>query len=190
MTGTGNFNEDTARFYTDFALLTADPRLTVDVEKVFEFDRYVGEDVRVLLEFENSEESGLGRALPAGKVRMYKEDSSGALQFIGEDRVDHTPKDEQVSLYMGNAFDVTAERKIMDTRKITSRIREEDYEVSLRNHKDEDVVVRLVEHPHGYWEVTKTTHEYEKTEASEMEFLIPVERDGEAVVSYTIRYEW
>jgi hypothetical protein len=170
--------------------LTFFPSTDVEVEKVLEFDQYRGGDVRVLLEFDNSEKAGLGVPLPAGKVRMYKEDSSGALQFIGEDRIDHTPKDELVSLYLGNAFDVTAERKVMDTRKITSRIREEDYEVTLRNHKDENVVIRVVDHPHGFWEVTKSTHEYVKTEASRIEFQVPVERDGEAVVSYTIRYEW
>jgi len=170
--------------------LTFFPSTDVEVEKVLEFDHRMGTDVRVLLEFENSEEGGLGLPLPAGKVRMYKEDSVGALQFIGEDRIDHTAKDEEVSLYLGNAFDVAAEWKTMDQRKITNRIREEDYEVSLRNHKDEDVVIRLVEHPYGYWDVTETTHEFEKTEASRIEFAVPVKRDGEAVVRYTIRYEY
>lgn len=162
----------------------------VDVEKVLEFDYHKGSDVRVLLEFENSEEGGLGRALPAGKVRMYKEDSASDLQFIGEDRIDHTPKDEDVELYLGNAFDVTVERTKTDVRKLTERVREEDYELSIRNHKDDDVTVRLVEHPYGYWTVTQSTHEFEKTEANRMEFEIPVEPDGEVVVRYTIRYEF
>jgi hypothetical protein len=166
------------------------PSTAVGVEKVLEFDSYRGTDVRVLLEFVNSEEAGLGRALPAGKVRMYKEDSIGDLQFVGEDRIDHTPKDEDVELYLGNAFDVAAERKVLATRKITSRVHEEDYEISVRNHKDEDVVVLVVEHPHAYWTVTAKTHEYEKVEASRIEFKLPVEADGETVLAYTVRYEY
>lgn len=170
--------------------LTFFPSTTVSVEKVFEFDPYMGTDVRVLLEFVNSEDAGLGRPLPAGKVRMYKEDSAKDLQFIGEDRIDHTPKDEDVALFLGNAFDVKVDRKTLATRKITDRVREEDYEVSLRNHKEEDVVVRVVDHPRGYWTVTTTTHDFEKVEAQRIEFNIPVAVDEEVVVRYTVRYEY
>lgn len=169
--------------------LTFFPSTMVEVEKVFEFDRYKGQDVRVLLEFDNSEEAGLGRALPAGKVRMYKEDSVKDLQFIGEDRIDHTPKDEEIALYLGNAFDLAAEWTTIDSRKITNRIHEEDYEVSLRNHKEEGVVIRVVDRPWGFWTVTATSHEFEQVEANRIEFEIPVEADGETVVAYTIRYE-
>jgi len=170
--------------------LTFFPSTGVSVEKVLEFDHYYGTDVRVLLEFANSEDAGLGLPLPAGTVRMYKEDSAGDLQFIGEDRIDHTAKDEDVALLMGNAFDVAAERTTVNRRKITDRVREEDYEVSIRNHKAEDVVVRVVEHPQGYWTILGETHTYEKKDASRVEFLIPVKADGEAVLSYTIRYEY
>ncbi len=170
--------------------LTFFPSTQVAVEKVLEFDYYRGPDVRVLLEFKNSEDNGLGRALPAGKVRMYKEDSAADLQFIGEDMIDHTPKDEDVELYLGNAFDVKVERVQKDARKITDKVREDDFEVSIRNHKDVPVTVRLVEHPQGYWEVTKTSHPFEKTEANRIQFEIPVEADGEVVVSYTIRYHY
>jgi hypothetical protein len=169
--------------------LTFFPSTFVGIEKVLEFDYRRSGDVRALVEFENSEEAGLGVPLPAGKVRLYKEDSSGALQFIGEDRIDHTAKDEDVSLYLGNAFDVAAERRVMDSRKITTRIREEDYEVELRNHKDEDIVVRVVDRLYGFWTVTQTTHEFVKKDANRVEFSVPVERDGEAVVRYTVRYE-
>jgi len=169
--------------------LTFFPSTKVSVEKVFEFEPSMGSDVRVLLIFENSVEAGIGRALPAGKVRLYKADSAGDLQFIGEDRIDHTPKDEDVRLYTGNAFDVKVERKLMAVRRISDRVREEDYEVSVRNHKETDAVVRLVERPRGYWTVLATTHEYEKMEAHRMEFPVPVEADGEVVVKYTIRYQ-
>jgi len=170
--------------------LTFFPSTDVGVKKVFEFDHRRTGDVRVLLEFENSEEAGLGVPLPAGKVRMYKEDSVGALQFIGEDRIDHTARNEDLSLYMGNAFDVAAERKTLDSRRITDRVREEDYEVALRNHKDEDVVIRLVDHLYADWTVLKTSHEFEKVEADRIEFSVPVERDGETIVSYTVRYQY
>ncbi len=170
--------------------LTFFPSTGVDVVKMLEFDWRRGGDVRVLLEFENSKKAGLGIPLPAGKVRMYKEDSVGDLQFIGEDAVDHTPKDEDVELYMGNAFDVTAERKTMASRKITNKVHEEDYEVTLRNHKDEGVVVKVIDHPHGFWSVTKSSHEHEKVEANRIEFTIPVEKDGETKLTYTVRYEY
>ena len=170
--------------------LTFFPSTDVAVVKVFEFDHGRTGNVRVLLEFENSEEAGLGVPLPAGKVRMYKEDSAGALQFIGEDRIDHTPKDEDLSLYMGNAFDVAAERTTLDSRRITDRVREEDYEVSLRNHKGENVVIRLVDHLYADWTVLRTSHDFEKKDASRIEFSVPVERDGEALVRYTVRYEY
>ena len=145
---------------------------------------------KLLLEFKNSEEKGLGRPLPAGKVRMYKEDSAKDLQFIGEDRIDHTPKDEDVALHLGNAFDVKVERKTLATRKITNRVHEEDYEISLRNHKEEDVVVRVVDHPRGFWTVTTTTHDFEKVEANRIEFEVPVAVDEEVLVHYTIRFEY
>jgi hypothetical protein len=170
--------------------LTFFPSTPVAVEKVFEFDPWNGTDVRVLLEFENSEEAGLGRALPAGVVRMYKMDSAEDMQFLGEDRIDHTPKDEDVSLFIGAAFDVKAERTTVATRKITDRVREEDYEISLRNHKDEDVIIRVVDHPRSYWSVTRSSHEYEKVEAYRIEFQVPVPADGETTVAYTIRYEY
>jgi hypothetical protein len=166
------------------------PSTKVAVEKVLEFDSTLSENVRVLMEFPNSEQAGLGRPLPAGKVRMYKEDSQGDLQFIGEDAINHTPKDEDVKLTLGDAFDVKTERKMLDTRKITNRVHEEDYEISVRNHKKEDVVVRVVEHPYGFWSITKSSYEYEKKEASRVEFLIPAKTDGESVLTYTIRYEY
>lgn len=169
--------------------LTFFPSTEVSVEKVLEYEPYMGSDVRVLLVFENSVEAGIGRALPAGKVRLYKADSGGDLQFIGEDRIDHTPKDEEVRLYTGNAFDVKVERKRMAARRITDRVHEEDYEVSIRNHKDVDVVVRVVEHPRGFWTVMNTTYEFEKKEANRIEFPVSVAADGEAILRYTIRYE-
>jgi hypothetical protein len=169
--------------------LTFFPSTNVSVEKVLELDSWKGTDVRVLLEFKNSKESGIGRPLPAGTVRMYKQDSTGSLQFIGEDRIDHTPADEDVALYLGNAFDVKAERKQMDMRRITDEIYEEDWEIVVRNHKKEDVTVRVVERPGGFWTIKNATHEYVKKEAYRVEFSVPVKAGGEAILRYTVRYE-
>ncbi|MBM3307690.1 MAG: DUF4139 domain-containing protein [Candidatus Eisenbacteria bacterium] len=165
------------------------PSTGVAVAKVLELDAWKGGDVRVLLEFPNSKASGIGRPLPAGTVRMYKEDSTRALQFIGEDRIGHTPVDENVSLYLGNAFDVKAERKQTDARRISGRVREEDWEIVIRNHKKEDVVVRVVEHPYGFWTITSATHEHVKKEAYRVEFSVPAKAGGEAVLRYTVRYQ-
>jgi hypothetical protein len=165
------------------------PSTAVGVTKVFDLDAWHGTDVRVLLEFSNSKASGIGRPLPAGTVRLYKEDSTRALQFIGEDRIDHTPVDEDVDLYVGNAFDVKAERLQTDLRRITADVREEDWEIVIRNHKKEDVTVRVVEHPYGFWTITAATHEYVKKEASRIEFSVPVKADGETILRYTVRYQ-
>lgn len=167
--------------------LTFFPSTNVAVKKVLEFDSWKGSDVRAMIVFENSEEAGIGRPLPAGKVRMYKEDSAGSLQFIGEDRIDHTPKNEDVKLYLGNAFDVKAERVQTDATRISDRVRDESYRVSIRNHKDDNVVVRVVEHLSGYWEITASSHEYEKKDSRTIEFEIPVPADGETVLTYTAR---
>jgi len=169
--------------------LTFFPSTDVSVAKVLELDAWEGTDVRVLIEFKNSKESGIGMPLPAGTVRMYKEDSTGGLQFIGEDHIDHTPANEDVALLLGNAFDIKAERRQMDARRITDKIYEEDWEVAIRNHKAEDVTVRVVEHPYGFWTITSATHEYVKKEAYRVEFSIPVKADGETILRYTVRRE-
>ena len=112
--------------------------------------------INVMLNLKNSEENGMGLPLPKGVVRVYKKDSEGKLQFIGEDSIDHTPKDEEIRLYLGNAFDLVGEKKQTKYTKISERVSETSYEVELRNHKDEDVYINVVEHPYGDWEITAT----------------------------------
>ena len=101
----------------------------------------IKEKIGVYIEFANSEKNGLGLPLPAGIVRLYKADSAGGQQFIGEDRIDHTPKDEAVKVKVGDAFDLVGERKMMDYKVIGHRVYEYAYQITIRNHKKEDATV-------------------------------------------------
>jgi hypothetical protein len=158
------------------------------VTKVFEYDgMWGGEDVKVTLETENKEATGLGMPLPAGIVRAFKADQDGRLEFVGEDRIDHTPRGEKVKIRMGAAFDVKAERIVADQRRISDRVYEETVEVKLRNRKKEQVEIVVVEHPQGSWEILSSTHPYEKKEAAKIEFKVKVPADTETVVRYTVR---
>jgi hypothetical protein len=149
--------------------------------------------VMVMLEFKNGEDEGLGVPLPRGTLRVYKKDVDGSTLLIGEDAIDHTPKDEQVRLYIGDAFDVVGERVQTDFRaEYDEDWMEESFEITLRNHKDEDIEVRVVEHLFRWveWKILDESHEYTKTDARTIEFQVPVEANGESQVTYTVRYEW
>lgn len=149
--------------------------------------------VMVMLEFTNGEEEGLGVPLPKGTLRVYKKDIDGSTLLVGEDSIDHTPKDEQVRLYIGDAFDIVGERIQTDFKaEYDEDWMEESYEITLRNHKDEDVEVRVVEHLFRWteWKILQASQDYEKLDAQTIEFRVPVEADGETVVTYTVRYEW
>jgi len=167
------------------------PSTEVKVKKIFTYDgaRY-GDKVRVELEFKNSESAGLGMPLPKGKIRVYKEDVDKALEFVGEDRIDHTPKNEKVRVFLGNAFDIVGERQKTDFKKIRDDITEESYQIKLRNHKEEAVEVVVVEHLYAYteWEIRESTHPYEKKDANTIEFKIHLDQDQEVVLNYTVRY--
>ena len=144
----------------------------------------------IKLRFKNSEEQGLGIPLPKGTVRVYKADASGMLQFVGEDAIKHTPKDEEITLFIGEAFDVVCERRVMDRRKIAENVWEYDIEVEIRNHKTENIEVTVVEGVNRDWKVIATTHEYIKKDASTLHFTVPVKADTNTKLSYTIRRSW
>jgi hypothetical protein len=146
--------------------------------------------VGVFLDFENSEANGLGMPLPKGTVRVYKRDHTGAQQFIGEDLIDHTPRDETLRIKMGEAFDVVADRRQMDYTIISSCVSESTWRVNLRNHKDEDVGVMLVEPVGGDWEILSSTHPFEQTDAWTFTLTPTVEANGETVVEYRVRVRW
>ena len=105
----------------------------------------IKDDVEVFYQLKNEEKAGLGMPMPAGIVRVYQSDSKGGLQFVGEDRIDHTPKDETLNLKIGNAFDVVCERKQKDFDKIADNVYEFEYEITLRNHKSTPVTVEVNE---------------------------------------------
>ena len=149
--------------------------------------------VMVMLEFQNGEEQGLGVPLPKGTIRVFKNDVDGSTLLVGEDAIEHTPKDESIRLYVGDAFDIVGERVQTDFRvEYDEDWMEESYEITVRNHKDEDVEVRVVEHMFRWseWQILEESHEYEKLDSRTIEFRVPVEADGETTVTYTVRYEW
>ena len=143
--------------------------------------------VGVFLEFVNARSAGLGVALPAGVVRVYKADSSGAQQFIGEDRIQHTPREERVELRLGNAFDIAAERKQTDYEILSSNLYETAWEIKLRNHKTETVVVEVLEPMAGDWEILEKSHDYVKESARLVRFDLTCPPDQEVVLTYRVR---
>lgn len=143
--------------------------------------------IGVYLKFKNEEKNKLGIPLPAGTIRLYKADSKGKLQFIGEDRIRHTPKNEEITLKIGDAFDIVAERKQMDYQNIGTRAIETEWEVTLRNRKEEDITVTVIEPVWGEWSVMSSSHTYEKLDANNIKFSIPVAKDGETKLTYRVR---
>jgi len=143
--------------------------------------------IGVYLEVKNSKENRLGVPLPKGKIRVYKTDRSGSQQFIGEDWIDHTPKDESVKIKMGNAFDLAGERTQKDFRKLGSNLYEVEWEIALRNHKTEAQTVTVIEPVPGDWQVMSSNHQYEKIEAHTLKYQISVPRESSAKLVYRVR---
>jgi len=146
--------------------------------------------VLVYYKFRNEEKNGLGIPLPAGNVRVYQKDSRGGILFAGEDRIDHTPKDEDINIHIGNAFDVVAEHKQTDFKRIDTHVWEMEFEITLRNHKDGPVTVQVNEPIGGDWEMLSSTYKYTKTAAFAAQFIVPVAKDGTSVLRYRIRARW
>lgn len=146
--------------------------------------------VQVIYKFKNDEKSSLGMPLPAGTVRVYQGDSAGSTLFAGEDRIMHTPKNEQVSLHTGNAFDIVAERKQTDFRALGSNLYEMEYEITLRNHKAAPITVEVNEPIGGDWQMLRSTFPWTKTAAFASQFNVPVEQDGTSVLRYRVRVHW
>jgi hypothetical protein len=151
----------------------------------------IKEKVGVFVQFRNAQTNKLGMPLPAGTIRLYKKDDKGNQQFIGEDRIDHTQKDEDVRVKVGDAFDIVAERKQTDYKVIASgHVYEYAYEIKIRNHKDSPVTVVVNEPIGGDWEMISSTFEAKKTAAFAAQFNVPVAKDGEATLSYRVRVRY
>jgi hypothetical protein len=147
----------------------------------------IKDNVQVFYRLRNDAKSGLGAPMPAGVVRVYQADSKGGLQFVGEDRIDHTPKDETLDLKIGNAFDIVCERNQADFEKISDMVYEMEFAITLRNHKTTPVVVQVNEPVGGTWRMIRSTHEWQKTAAWAAQFTVPVQADGTATLKYRVR---
>jgi hypothetical protein len=151
----------------------------------------IKEKVGVYVQFRNAQQNKLGMPLPAGTIRLYKKDDKGNQQFIGEDKIDHSPKDEDVRVKVGDAFDIVAERKQTDYKVVVSgHLYEYAYEIKIRNHKDGPISVVVNEPIGGDWEMVSSTFEARKTAAFAAQFNVPVAKDGEATLSYRVRVRY
>jgi hypothetical protein len=146
--------------------------------------------VQVYYRFKNEDKDGLGMPLPAGTIRVYESDSQGGTQFVGEDNISHTPKDETLRIHVGDAFDVICERKQMDYKRLASNLYELEYQISLRNHKVSPVTVEVREPVGGDWEVVNSNYTPAKLDSTTLGFTIPVEKDGSATLDYRVRVKW
>ena len=146
--------------------------------------------VGVYLDIQNTKQNGLGIPLPKGIVRVYKADKSGAKQFIGEDRIDHTPRDERVRIKMGEAFDIVGDRKQMSWRKLGTCTTESTWEIELRNHKDKAEQVEIFEPIGGDWKILDSTHPHKKKDAFTFTFDVRVPARGKTKIKYRARVRW
>ncbi len=165
------------------------PLTSVSTKRVYEYDwRRKQDKVGVSVEFENKEANNLGIPLPAGRVRVYQQGDDGQ-EFVGEDNVDHTPKNEKVRVKVGEAFDIAVERTQTDTRRITNQVVETDYQVKFRNHKTETVEVVVLDYFWGDWKVLKSSVPAEKVSSTKLEMRVNLEPEQEVILTYTIRQQ-
>jgi len=165
-----------------------DPASTSVTKKYYYQPDINARNVKVTVEFTNSEKTGLGIPLPEGRVRIFKADSDGSMILLGEDYINHTPKDEEVKLTVGNAFDISAEQKVLSKDRVSQRVQEQIFQIELRNHKDEDVTIKVQKKLYGDWEIIKNNYEYEKKDANTVEFEVPVKANDKAVIDFLVRF--
>ncbi len=160
----------------------------VGAEKHYTYEG--GTAVAVTIQFQNSEANHLGIPMPSGTIRVMKRDKDGSLEFVGEDHIDPTPRDEKITLHVGNAFDLTGTHEVTNSSNLGSNENEESLAITLKNHKDEDVTIDAVENVGSNWEITQSSMPYEKKDAYTIIFHVPVKARGESKVTYTIRHRW
>jgi hypothetical protein len=149
-----------------------------------------GRNVDVTIDFVNTEANHLGTPIPMGKVRVMKRDKDGSLEFVGEDNVEHTPRDEKITLKVGEAFDLVGTRTATDSRNLGSNSQTETFEIVLKNRKDENVTIDVLENVGESWDITKSSMDYEKKSASEIIFHVPVKARSEQTLTYTVIHHW
>ena len=160
----------------------------VKVARKFVYDSEKNADqVMATLEFQNEAASGIGMPLPAGVVRVYQRDRDGALEFAGEDRIQHTAKNEKARVAVGGVFDVAVERKQTDFKQVSARETETTVEITLRNHRDKAIDVTVAEHAYGSWEVVRSSYPATKKDATTLEFSVRCAPEKPVTVSYTLR---
>ncbi|MFZ1682559.1 MAG: DUF4139 domain-containing protein [Candidatus Zixiibacteriota bacterium] len=159
------------------------------VQKIYQYKpESSGSDVNVAVKFKNSKQTGLGMPLPAGRIRMFKADDDGSLILIGEDALDHTPKDEDVEVKIGNAFDISAEERLANQTRVSNQVEDRDYEVEFRNHKDVPVTINVEKKLWGFWDVTKAGFQYKKKDANTLLFDVTVPANDTTVTKYSVRF--
>lgn len=168
------------------------PNTTVASSKKYVFDASKNANqVEVQIIFVNKKEAGLGIPLPKGIFRIYKKDGE-SLEFIGEDRIDHTPRNEEVSLTIGNAFDIVGEKTIVDRKKLSKTSERQNIEIEIRNNKEKDdvkvVVVEQFYYP--FWSIESSSFSYEKKSANKVEFTVPVKANDKATLNYQVTFSW
>jgi len=171
--------------------LTLFPPASVKADKEFTYDGSRDQEkVRVNLVLDNTKENGLGKPLPAGRIRVYKESGGSTAAFAGEDRIGHVAEGEEVRVYLGNAFDLVGERTVLESRQVSKRSRQETVKIELRNRKDAPTTVTVIEHLRGDWKFIGTTPKVRKKEAHKVEFEVTVPKKGEKSFTYQVLYKW
>lgn len=164
---------------------------TAKVNKIFRYQPDMNaEAVQVAIRFTNSQATGLGMPLPAGRVRIFKADDDGARILLGEDWIKHTPKDEELTIAVGNAFDIAAEERTMNQTRVSQKVEDRDMEIELRNRKDTSITVEVSKNLYGFWEILSSNFEYKKKDANTVEFKIPVGANQTVILKYKVRYTY
>lgn len=147
-------------------------------------------DVSVAIKFENRKANGLGMPLPEGRVRLFKADTDGSMILLGEDAIEHTPENEEVSLQVGNAFDIIGKHITRSQNRVSQNVEDQEFELTLTNRKKEPVTVEVVRTLYGNWQITQAPFEYTRKDAQTIEFKLDVPADGKTTVTYTVRFTY
>ncbi len=159
------------------------------IQKEFRYNAEPGNtDVKVILKTNNTKEVGLGMPLPAGRVRIFKADSDGSMILLGEDRINHTPRNEEVKVTVGKAFDVVGKTTMVTQRRISDQVSESDFSIEVRNQKDKPVQVIVSKTLGGFWEITQSSVDFVKKSATDVEWLLDIPAEGKGVIDVTVRY--